>query len=109
MKNYVQDGDKLVLTAPYAVTSGAGALVGAIFGIAQHDAANGAPVALQLTGVVTINKIGSQAWTVGALVYWDDTNKRATTVSSGNTRIGRATAAVGNGAGELIGTILLDG
>jgi predicted RecA/RadA family phage recombinase len=34
MKNYVQEGDVLTLTAPYAVASGAGLQVGSIFGFA---------------------------------------------------------------------------
>ncbi len=37
MKNYVQKGETLTLAAPYAVSSGAGALVGAIFGVAAAD------------------------------------------------------------------------
>jgi hypothetical protein len=38
-----------------------------------------------LVGVFDITKVGSQAWTVGAKVYWDDTNKRCTTVATDNT------------------------
>ena len=44
MKNYVQPGNTLTLTAPYAVTSGDGLLVGSIFGVAGGDAASGATV-----------------------------------------------------------------
>jgi predicted RecA/RadA family phage recombinase len=109
VKNFVQEGDRITVAAPYAVLSGAGALVGALFGIAQTDAASGASVPLQTTGVVTHTKIGSQAWTVGLRVYWDDTNKRMTSVSSGNTLVGVATAAVAGGAGDTIGTVRLNG
>ena len=39
MKNFIQPGDSLTVSAPYAVTSGQGVLVGALFGIAAYDAA----------------------------------------------------------------------
>lgn len=109
MKNYVQPGATLTLTAPYAVTSGDGLLVGSIFGVAAGDAASGATVEAALTGVFDLTKIGSQVWTVGAKVYWDDTNKRCTTVATDNTLIGVAVEAVAGGAGETIGRVRLNG
>jgi predicted RecA/RadA family phage recombinase len=109
MKNYVQPGNTLTLTAPYAVTSGDGLLVGSIFGVAAGDAASGATVEAALTGVFDLTKIGSQAWTVGAKVYWDDTNKRCTTVATDNTLIGVAVEAVAGGAGDTIGRVRLNG
>jgi predicted RecA/RadA family phage recombinase len=108
MKNYVQPGATLTLTAPYAVTSGDGLLVGSIFGVAAGDAASGATVEAALTGVFDLTKIGSQAWTVGAKVYWDDTNKRCTTVATDNTLIGVAVEAVAGGAGDTIGRVRLN-
>ena len=71
-----------------------------MFGVATNDAAAGADVALDLTGVFELTKIGSQAWTVGALIYWDDAAKRCTTVATANLLIGVATAAVAGGAGN---------
>ena len=109
MKNYVQPGATLTLTAPYAVTSGDGLLVGSIFGVAAGDAASGATVETALTGVFDLTKIGSQAWTVGAKIYWDDTNKRCTTVATDNTLIGVAVEAVAGGAGDTIGRVRLNG
>ena len=94
MKNFVQPGNTITLTAPYAVASGDGLLVGSIFGIAAGDAALAEPVETALVGVFDITKVGSQAWTVGAKVYWDDTNKRCTTVATDNTLIGAAVEAV---------------
>ncbi|MFC7703670.1 capsid cement protein [Plastorhodobacter daqingensis] len=55
-----------------------------------------------------LTKIGSQAWAVGATVYWDDTNKRCTTVATDNTLIGVATEAVASGAGDTIGRVRLN-
>ena len=109
MKNYVQPGNTITLTAPYAVTSGDGLLVGSIFGVASGTAALGEPVEATLAGVFDITKIGSQAWTAGAKVYWDDTNKRCTNVATSNTLIGVATEAVAGGAGDTIGRVRLNG
>ena len=108
MKNYVQPGNTLTLIAPYAVTSGDGFLVGSIFGVAAGDATSGAKVEAALTGVFDLTKIGSQAWTAGAKVYWDDTNKRTTSVATSNTLIGVATEAVAGGAGDTIGRVRLN-
>jgi len=108
MKNYVQPGSTISLSAPYAVTSGDGLLVGSIFGIAAGDAALNDPVEATLTGVFDLTKVGSQAWTVGAKVYWDDTNKRTTSVATSNTLIGVATEAVAGGAGDTIGRVRLN-
>ncbi|MFW8636627.1 DUF2190 family protein [Cribrihabitans pelagius] len=108
MKNYVQPGNTITLTAPYAVTSGDGLLVGSIFGIASADATLNDPVEAALVGVFDLTKVGSQAWAVGAKVYWDDTNKRTTSVATSNTLIGVATEAVAGGAGDTIGRVRLN-
>ena len=109
MRNYIQPGHVLTLAAPYDVSSGDGLLVGSIFGVATHDALSGAEVEAQLTGVVETTKIGSQAWTAGARVYWDDTNRRTTNVATDNTLIGVAVLAVGAGAEETVGRVRLNG
>lgn len=108
MKNYVQPGNIITLTAPYAVASGEGLLVGSIFGVAAGDAALGEPIEAALVGVFDITKVGSQAWTVGAKVYWDNTNKRTITVSTDNTAVGMAVEAVASGAGDTIDRVRLN-
>ena len=75
---------------------------------AAGAAALGDPVGTALVGVFDITKVGSQAWTVGARVYWDDTNKRCTTVATENTLIGVAVEAVASGAGDTIGRVRLN-
>jgi len=109
MKTYVDNGDTVTVAAPYAVSSGAGALVGTLFGVAQADAANAATVVLVTNGTFDLVKVASQAWTVGAAIYWDNTNKRCTTVATDNTLIGKAVVAVGSGAGETTGRVRLNG
>jgi predicted RecA/RadA family phage recombinase len=107
MNNVIQDGKVLTLTAPYAVASGAGALVGSIFAVATAAVANGASGEFQRLGVFELAKVSAQAWTVGAKIYWDNTNKQCTTTSSGNTLIGVATAVAADPSST--GYVLLDG
>ena len=95
MKNFVAVGNTLTLPAPAALTSGQGALIGSIFGVAQKDAASGEEVAFLVTGVLDLPKAPSQAWAVGAKVYWDNAARVTTTTASGNTLIGVAVAAAG--------------
>jgi len=107
MKNYQQEGDNVTVIAPYALASGAGCLVGAIFGIAVNAAASGAEAQLKREGVFTHAKASAEAWTVGAKVYWDNTNKVLTTTATNNTLVGAACAVAANPS--PIGTVLLDG
>lgn len=109
MRNFVARGDVIPFIAAAALTGGQGLLLGAAFGVVADTVANGDPAELNLGGVYDLPKAASQAWTVGALVYWDDTNKVCTTSASGNTKIGFAYAAVGNGAGETTGRVRLNG
>lgn len=96
MKNYVQSGENITLAAPYDLASGAGCLVGTLFGVAELAAVSGATAIIATRGVFTLPKTSAQAWTVGAAIYWDDTNKVCTTTSSGNTLIGKAIEAAAN-------------
>ena len=108
MKNFVQPGLSVPLPMPYDRTSGQGVLVGALFGVVAVDALTGITAEVAVNGVFDITKVGSQAWTVGAKVYWDDTNKRTTTVATDNTLIGAAVEAVASGAGDTIGRVRLN-
>jgi len=109
MKNYIQPGKTITLPAPYAVSSGDGLLVGAIFGVASANSAIGETVEASLVGVFDLKKAASQAWAVGDKIYWDNTAKEATKTATGNTAIGVAVEAVGNAASETIGRLRLNG
>ncbi|WP_374422730.1 DUF2190 family protein [Paracoccus sp. (in: a-proteobacteria)] len=108
MKNYVQPGNTITLTAPYAVSSGDGLLVGSIFGVAAGTAALGEAVEAALTGVYDLKKVASQAWAAGDKVYWDNTAKEATKTTTSNTLIGVAVVAVAGGASDIIGRVRLN-
>lgn len=107
MKNFVQIGDTLPFTAPYAVAAGAGFQVGALFAVAVNAAANGAPVQGNLTGVYELAKAGSQAWSVGAVLYWDNAAKNCTTTAGSNLKIGHVSEAAASSA--LVGKVRLNG
>jgi predicted RecA/RadA family phage recombinase len=109
MQNYVQPGNTITLTAPADVASGDGLLVGSIFGVASGAAVSGDPIEVTLVGVFDLAKVGSQAWTAGDKVYWDNTAKQATKTATSNTLIGVATEAVDGGAGSTTGRVRLNG
>ena len=109
MKNYVQPGNIITLTAPYAVASGDGLLVGAIFGVPSGTAALGEAVETAVEGVYDLKKVASQAWAAGDKIYWDNTAKNTTKTLTSNTLIGVATEAVAGGATDLIGRVRLNG
>ena len=93
MKNFIQPGDSLTVSAPYAVTSGQGVLVGALFGVAAVDGVQNAVIECQTKGVFDITKEPALAITAGARVFWDNTNRRLTTTATGNFQVGLATVA----------------
>lgn len=88
MRNYVQRGENLTVAAPYAVLSGAGVKLGAIFGVAAEDADQGATVDLATCGVFSLPKVAALAVAVGDLVFWTippsrSRRRRAATPESG--------------------------
>ncbi|GAB5431217.1 MAG: hypothetical protein EpisKO_05870 [Epibacterium sp.] len=105
MKNYIQPGEKITVSAPADVASGAGVLVGAMFGVATGAAALGADVTIVRKGVFNLNKLAAQAWGEGVKVYWNNTAKECTTVASGNTHIGYAASAAADPSS--IGVVVL--
>jgi predicted RecA/RadA family phage recombinase len=96
MKNQILPGNTTDVAAPYAVLSGGGCLVGSLFGVAAYDAAITATVTLYHTGAFNLTKLSAQAWTVGALIYWDDAAKNCTTVVATNKLIGVAVKVAAN-------------
>jgi predicted RecA/RadA family phage recombinase len=109
MKNFVQEGEIINVTSPYALTAGDGCLVGSIFGVAVDTVATSTAVNICTDGIFDLAKTASQAWTVGVKIYWDNSTKRCTTAAAAgaNALIGVAVVAVGSGAGETIGRVLL--
>ncbi|MDK4712997.1 DUF2190 family protein [Rhizobium sp. CNPSo 4039] len=106
MKNFLQPGHSIDVAAPSGgSTSGLPVIIGSLIGIASVTAAAGAMIAIQMGGCYQLPKAASQAWATGAKIYWDATNKVATTTSSGNTLIGTAIADAA--AADTVGSIRL--
>lgn len=101
MKNYVQAGVNLTLPAPYAVASGDGALIGAIFGVASQSALEGEDVDLVTDGVFSLPKVVADEFTIGERAYWDDAAQMVTVTALNNTLIGVAIVAAGNGVADV--------
>ena len=111
MKNFVQPGETVSVLAPAVLASGQMFRVGLLAGVASAAAASGADVEMCTTGVFDVPKAGSQAWTVGQLIYGVGTTTlvATTATTTGNILLGVAVAAVGSGAGETVGRIRLNG
>lgn len=93
MKNYVQAGDILTLTAPYTAVSGSLVHVGEIVGVAAGDAASGAPVVIDTRGVFNLtHAVTNTAAAIGAVAYYDTTN-RAISNTTTYQRVGTHVAA----------------
>lgn len=101
MKNFVQPGENITVTADAAATSGAGVLVDNLFGIASGDADIGEPLVLVTQGVFEMPKVAADDMSAGAAVYWDDGNGVVTVTATDNTKVGVAVSAAGNGAGTV--------
>lgn len=106
MRNFTAKGDSLTLTAPYAVAAGAGALIGATFGVAKSALAIGARGVFELVGCYDLTKDAGAA-AEGARAYWDNTAKVVTATAAGNTLIGVFTAA--RAAGATTANVRLNG
>ncbi|ODR98919.1 hypothetical protein AUC68_07040 [Methyloceanibacter methanicus] len=97
MKNFVQPGDMLTVTAPAAVASGEGVAIGALFGVAAFDAAQNEDVEIAMRGVFDMDKPDGDEIDVGELVFWDAAEKKVTSVEGANRLVGIAVAYAAGG------------
>lgn len=107
MKNFIQEGANISVTAPAAIVSGASVLIGSLFGIAQGAAASGDVVTLKRQGVFEVLKVSAQAWAIGDKIYFITGSGLCTTTASGNKLIGVAVAVAADPTAE--GRVVLDG
>jgi predicted RecA/RadA family phage recombinase len=105
--NYLQEGDAVEVTAPADVASGAGVLVGDLFGIALNTAVSGAPVTIRRVGVFSINKKSTDVVTQGLELFWDNSAKEITITAGSLLRVGVARDAAGSGV--LVVAVILEG
>lgn len=108
MKNYIQEGDIVTVTAPYALASGDGCLVGSLFGVSTGLFASGATTAeIKTEGVFDLTALSTDTGSVGTKMYWDNTNKRLTTTLTSNVLVGCLLSA--KASGETTARIYIDG
>lgn len=70
MKNFVQPGHNLTLTAAAAISSGDLVISGNIVGMAMTDAASGAEVEVACDGVFKMAKANGASLSVGDIAYY---------------------------------------
>lgn len=95
MKNFIQCGDTLTVTAAADTVPGAVVIKGKLIGVAVTAALNGEEMEVKTSGVFELGKTSAQAWTQGVEIYATPAGL-ATTSSSGNTKIGYAALAAAN-------------
>lgn len=96
MKNFVQKGETINITAGGAITSGSIVTVGATAGVAAGTYETGETAVVNLCGVYNVPKVASGAITQGAKVYVIS-GEAGTTVGS-NVFLGFAHSAAADGA-----------
>jgi predicted RecA/RadA family phage recombinase len=108
MKNYIQNGDVITVTAPAGgVAAGQGLLVGNLFGIASNSVAEGESVEMATVGVYELPKLVTAVIGAAGRVAWDDAAKQVVLPGVGKVPIGTATIAAGNGVATV--RVRLDG
>lgn len=106
MKNFLENGDHVVVTAPGAVASGDFVVVGSLYGVAMGTSAINDPVVLSREGVFKLPKLAGTAWVQGDKLYWDAGAANFTKVAAGNKAIGVAFAAAASA--DTTGQVSLD-
>ena len=107
LTNYKGPADVQEFTAPATVTAGTCVKINDVLVYPLVSAASGAKFNGVVRGEVEHAKLSAQAWTEGAQLNWDDTNKRFTTVTTGNFKAGYARKVAPNPSAT--GTIFLTG
>lgn len=86
MKYFVQPGNVVSVTAPRALKSGDGFVVGKLFGICANDVAINLVAEAMIEGVVALKKAGGVTPTEGGAILFDETTQ--TIVATGGKLIG---------------------
>jgi predicted RecA/RadA family phage recombinase len=90
---FVQDGASIDYTPVADVAAGDVVVQGDLVAVAKLDIKANKLGALATGGVFDFAKSGGVAYTVGTILYWDDTGNVVTTTSAGNKQIGKVVRA----------------
>ena len=75
MKNFIQPGKMIDVAAPADVLSGAGVMIGGLFGVAANDALSGEIVPIGTEGVYELPCLTTDNMAVGEVVNWNNSTK----------------------------------
>lgn len=107
MKNFVQKGDVIDVTAPAAVSSGDLVVVGSFAGVAQTDAASGDKVPCVCEGVFTLTKLSATTFAEGDLVYSAAGVGNNVTATNTDQKVGVVVNAAVTGSTDVVVKLLI--
>jgi predicted RecA/RadA family phage recombinase len=90
---FIHEGHYIDHTPAGALASGDVVVQGDLVGVTVRPLAAGELGSLAVDGIFDFNKNTGVAFTVGTILYWDDTNNVVTTTSAGNKLIGKVVRA----------------
>ena len=90
---FIQEGHYIDHTPASALASGDVVVQGDLVGVTVRPLAAGEVGSIAVDGVFDFTKNTGVAFTVGTILYWDDTNNVVTTTSAGNKSIGKVVRA----------------
>ena len=101
MKNYVQKGDVLAVTAGGTVAVGDVVLSNDIVGVAINGGVTGETISVAIEGVYNLTKLSTDVVTKGKALYWDAGNSRLTITPSTHKLAGYAWNDAGSGVATV--------
>ena len=108
MRNFIQEGNALTITAPAGGTiSGQPVVVGKIFFVASETVPAGTRTVGWRKGVYQLGKTNAQAWAQGDALYWDAANSLVTNVNAGGALLPVGWAADPAANPSPLGNVLL--
>lgn len=90
---FVHEGAAIDYTPTADVSAGDVIVQGDLIGVARLDIKANVLGALAVIGVFDFAKATNVAYTVGQILYWDDTNDIVSTTATGNKQIGKVVRA----------------
>ena len=91
--SFAHEGAAIDHTPTADVSAGDVVVQGDLIGVARLDMKANVLGALAVTGVFDFAKATNIAYTVGQILYWDNTNDIVTTTATGNKQIGKVVRA----------------
>ena len=88
---FAHEGGNVDFTPTVAVAAGDVVVQGDLIGVACRPLSVGEAGALAVFGVFDFLKATNVAFTVGTILFWDDTNNQATATATGNKQLGKVT------------------